>query len=293
LEEWEARAIREEAMAHYDTGIARETMPDHPTPNYVFDNAATQTPSRFAALARSFDPGTMQHLTDLGVANGWRCLEVGGGGGSVTIWLCDRVSPDGHVVVTDIDTRFLERLARDNLEVWRHNIVVDPLPQAAFDLVHVRLLLMLLPQREDVLARLIGALKPGGWLLAEEFDSVSARADRSINAVEAPCRTYVAVHRVMTDRGADLRYGRLLAGRMKAHGLRDTAAEGRMFMCPCGSEGADLLRANMEELHDVLIDCGLITQMEFDEDLAHLNNPDFMVPSPIMWSVRGRRPAAG
>src|SRR5262252_2571366 len=143
--------------------------------SYVFDNAATQTPARFAALATIFDPGTVRHLMTIGVADGWHCLEVGGGGGSIASWLCDRVGPTGRVIATDIDTRFLETLDKNNLEVLRHDLVTDPLPQGRFDLVHTRLVLMHLPEREQVLARLAAALKPGGWLVAEEFDSLLMR----------------------------------------------------------------------------------------------------------------------
>jgi hypothetical protein len=48
--------------------------------DYVLDNAAEQAPVRFAALPRLYDAGTIRHLEQLGVQDGWRCLEVGGVG---------------------------------------------------------------------------------------------------------------------------------------------------------------------------------------------------------------------
>jgi hypothetical protein len=70
---------------------------------YVFDNAAEeQTRERFATLPRLYDPGTIRHLEALGVGAGWRCLEVGAGGGSVARWLAERVGPIGRVLATDI-----------------------------------------------------------------------------------------------------------------------------------------------------------------------------------------------
>jgi len=63
------------------------------------------------------------------VGPGWHCLEVGGGGGSIASWLANRVLPDGRAVATDLDTRFLETLSIPNLEVRRHDIVTDPLPE--------------------------------------------------------------------------------------------------------------------------------------------------------------------
>jgi 2-polyprenyl-3-methyl-5-hydroxy-6-metoxy-1,4-benzoquinol methylase len=95
---------------------------------------------------------------------------VGAGGGSIAEWLAGQVGPDGRVLATDIDTRFLEQLShKKNVEVRRHDIVSDSLPERAFDLVHARLVLLHLPERDRVLGRMAAALKPGGWLLTEEF----------------------------------------------------------------------------------------------------------------------------
>ncbi|HET7765046.1 MAG TPA: methyltransferase [Burkholderiales bacterium] len=257
--------------------------------NYVFDNAAPQTAARFSALARIFDPGTVRHLTALGVAEGWNCLEVGGGGGSIAAWLCDRVGPGGRVVATDLDTRFLEQMERRNLEVRRHNLVTDSLPRGPFDLVHVRLVLLHLPERESVLARLIGTLRPGGLLLAEEFDSLSSRSDAAINPAEVPLPAFRALLDVLVEQGVDLRYGRLLAGRLRAHGLHDVMAEGRIFMWPGRSIGTELMRANLEQLREAMIESGKIGAAELERDLARLEDDDFLVPSPVMWAAWGGR----
>jgi hypothetical protein len=63
-----------------------------------------------------------------------------------------------------------------------------------------------------------------------------------------------------------------------------------MFMCTGGSAGAALIRANLEQLRDALIDRGYVTESQFAEDIAALDRPDFMMPSSILWSVCGRRP---
>lgn len=42
-----------------------------------------------------------------------------------------------------------------------------------FDLVHARALLCHLPEREQALDRMLGAVRPGGWILVEEPDYVS------------------------------------------------------------------------------------------------------------------------
>ncbi len=266
----------------------RRSDEDH----YVFDNAGTQTPSRFSALASIFDPGSIRCLTQLGLGQGWSCLEAGSGGGSIASWLCDRVGPNGRVVATDIDTRFLETLNKSNLEVRRHDIVSNPLPEAAFDLVHTRLVLMHLPGREKALGKLVAALRPGGWLMAEEFDSLSVRPDPDVNPAEVSLKTFAVMQRVMIDRGVDLRYGRALVGRLRAHGLAHVASEGRTFMWHGGSPATEMYRANIEQLRGPMIESGLITQKEIDRDLARMDDENFLVPSPIMWAAWGRKPVS-
>ena len=259
---------------------------------YLLDNAGREAPTRFAALSAMFDPGTIRHFEERGVTKGWQCLEVGGGGGSIAAWLGERVGPSGRVVVTDLDPRFLETLKLPNVEVHRHNIVTDLLPEGTFDLVHARLVLVHLAEWEKVLRKLVAALKPGGWLIDEEFDSHSVPPDPIVSPGEILLKTHIAMGRLMAERGFERRYGRLLFGRLRAQGLISVGAEGRMFMVRCGSPGVSLVRANYEQLRGAMIDPGYITNQEFENDLARLDDPDFMMPSSIMWSAWGRRPSA-
>ena len=256
---------------------------------YLLDNATREAPMRFAALSALFDPGTIRHLQERGVGRGWHCLEVGGGGGSIASWLADRVEPTGRVLATDIDPRFLESLKLPNLEVQRHNIAADPLPEAAFDLVHARLVLMHIPERERAMARMISALKPGGWLIDEEYDSSSLLPDPAICPGEVLLQTQIAVNRLLDDGGVDRLCGRRLIARLRAHGLLDVTGEARAFMWQSGSTGAALARATYELLRGALIEGNYITPRQFEEDVARLDDPDFLMPSAMLWSAWGRR----
>jgi SAM-dependent methyltransferase len=257
---------------------------------YLLDNAGSDAPGRLSALSRMFDPGTKRHLTDRGLTAGWHCLEVGGGGGSIATWLADQVGPSGTVLATDLDPRFLETLKNSKLEVRRHDIVNDPLPEAAYDLIHARLVLNSLPRWEGVLDKLLAALKPGGWLVDEEFDSESVPPDPAQSPGEVLLKTHVAMGRLMTDHGFDRRFGRLLFGRLRAHGLTHVGAEARMVMVQGGSPAASLLRANYRQLRGQLAEAGYVTEGDVDHDLARLDDPEVMMPSSILWAAWGRRP---
>jgi len=258
--------------------------------SYLLDNAGAQAPARLTALATMFDRSTTRHLLDRGVGAGWSCLEVGGGNGSIASWLAERTLPNGHVVATDLDTRFLERLSLPNLDVRRHDIANDPLPESAFDLIHIRLVLVHLPQWKEVLQRLVAALKPGGWLVDEEFDSESLPPDPVRSPGEVLLKAHAGTGRVMADNGFDRRFGRLLFGRLRAAGLVDVGAEGRLTMLDRGSPGTSLIRANCEQLRDAMVGAGYVTAEEVDRDIARMDDADFMVPSSIIWTAWGQRP---
>lgn len=263
--------------------------------NIAEDWAARQThsgaeaPRRFAALSALFDPGTVRHLLQCGVGAGWRCLEVGGGGGSVADWLADRVQPDGEVVVTDVDTRFLDGIIRPGLTVRQHDIARDPLPDRAFDLVHIRLVLIHLPDRDAILERLSAAVRPGGWLVVEEFDSESVPSDATASAGELPLKVHAGLARSLADRGVDRQYGRKLFNRLRGLGLQDVGAEARTLTAQGGSAGAALFRASCERVREDMLAAGYLSAQEFDADMARLNDPDFFMPLPALWAAWGRR----
>ncbi len=185
---------------------------------YIFDNAAeAETAERFASLDALYNFRTFRFLETTGIGPGWHCLEVGGGSGSVAAWMADRVGPSGNVLVTDIDPRCMEGLAYRrpaHMELRRHDIGTDPLPEQAFDLIHARLVLQHVPQRQQALARLVAALRPRGWLVIEEFDG--GIIDRAIPTADA---TDAERHRTMV---------RAVAHLMGERGLRPTGPAGCM-----------------------------------------------------------------
>jgi SAM-dependent methyltransferase len=258
--------------------------------DYVVANKGKEAPIRFAALSAIYDPQTIRHLETMGVACGWRCLEVGGGSGTIAKWLADRVGRTGHVLVTDVDARFLEPLRSPTLDVRAHDIGSDALPDAEFDLIHTRLVLMHVRERDTALARMVSSLKVGGWLLVEEYDSCSIPPDPTLNSGEILLQTHVAMLRLLEDGGVNRRYGRLLSGLLRESGLTSVGASAQLFMWQSGSPGIAMMRANFEQLREAMIEAHYITPQQFDEDLARLNDPSFRMPSSILWSAWGKRP---
>ena len=259
---------------------------------YTLDNAWQQARRRLALLEAWLDPGTIRHLEALGVDAGWQCWDVGSGGGSIAAWLGARVGTSGHVLATDIDTRFLDALAAPNVEVRQHNIVTEPVPEGAFDLVHARAVLEHLPQREQVLARLVAALKPGGWLLVEDLDFASFVPGAGSDADAALFRKgWAASEQVGAARGSAADYGRRLYGAVAAQGLVDLGAEGRVAVAYGGSPTARVWRLTTEQVREALVGTGVLSEGELERYLALLEDPGFAWLMPTVVAVWGRRPA--
>jgi len=256
---------------------------------YGLDNAWHGALARLRSLEQWLDPATIRHLHARGVGAGWRCLEVGGGAGSVARWLCGQVCPGGEVVATDIDTRFLETLTEANLRVMRHDITTDNLPPAAFDLVHCRLVLAHLPDRQAVLSKLAAALKPRGQLVAEEMDFASVVADagqpggRAFNAAAANSND------VLRSRGFDPCCGRSLLADFAAVGLADVGTEGHVRLWPGGSPGATAWRLTFEQLRLDMAALGL-DHATIAGAIGACEDPAFTFMSQATITAWGQRP---
>jgi ubiquinone/menaquinone biosynthesis C-methylase UbiE len=263
---------------------------------YIFQNASeAETAERFASLDAIYNFRTFRFLETTGIGPGWGCLEVGGGSGSVAAWMADRVGPSGYVLVTDIDPRFMERSAYrrpPHMELRRHDIGVDLLPEQAFDLIHARLVLTHVLQRHQALAKLVAALKPRGWLVIEEFDG--RLIDRTIPMPDAAAASFKrvvgALAQLMDQRGFDAEWPRQLYGRLKAAGLSEVGMEGHLAVREGGSLGASLDAANYAQVRKEAVAKGLTTDAEIDAVLARLEAPDFALFSPVMFTAWGRRP---
>jgi hypothetical protein len=105
-----------------------ETIPE----TYALDNARDEAQARMAALSAVYDNTTQRHLQRVGITHGWRCLEVGAGSPSIPAWMAEQVDPGGSVLVTDINTRFLNtpRIRTAGPPVLRVDVVRTGRPQA-------------------------------------------------------------------------------------------------------------------------------------------------------------------
>jgi len=256
---------------------------------YLLDNQQVEAGQRFAALSVLFNPTTFRHAQALGLAQGWRVWEVGAGSPSVPAYLAAQVGPEGHVLATDIDTSWLGS-GDTGYEVRRHDVGSEPPPAGLFDLVHARLVLVHVAQREQALAAMVAAVRPGGWLLLEDADPALqplvcpdefGPEQALANKVKHGFRTLLA------GRGVDLAYGRTLPRLVREAGLSQVQSDAYF---PMGGPACnELERATVEQVRDALIEAGIATETELERHLLNVRSGRLDLATSPMVSAWGRK----
>jgi SAM-dependent methyltransferase len=257
---------------------------------YLLDNRQSEAGRRFDAFATLFDPTTFRHIERLGIAPGWRCWEVGAGGTSVVSWLARKVGPTGKVVATDIDTSRLAPVAGPPVDVRVHDVGTGQPPGEGFDLVHARLVLVHVPDRERALRSMIQALRPGGRLLIEDADPALQPLicpDEYGPEQQLANRLRQGFRTLLTERGADLSYGRKLPRLLREAGLHEVEADAYF---PVTSPACTALEAaTVRQIRDRLVAAGLATDEEIDRHLADVEAGDMDLATAPMISAWGRK----
>lgn len=262
--------------------------------SYKLDKDKELAREHLVRLEKMEDPGTVACFEKVGVSRGWSCLEIGGGGGSMAVWLSERVGSDGRVIVTDIDTTFLESLQAENLTVRRHDITKDDLETNAFDFVHERNVLIHIQEREAVLNKMLQALEPGGWMLVEESDMVTDGPEPNAPATEAALYREVTgvIFDYLRGEGLAMDLGGQLMGLLRSLGLQSVRAEGRVTMFHGGrSEVRSPHMMAFAQLKDAVVAEGRVSEQRYDDFLELQENPDFVWREGLTMAAWGRRPS--
>jgi len=200
-------------------------------------------------------------------------------------WLAERAE---RVLVTDLDTRFLEELP-DNVDVQLHDVTAEPPALDDFDLVHARALLEHVPERDVALANLVRSLRPGGWLLAED---VAFPCFPLVVYPEWPLteKLNAAAAAGFRAAGADSEYGVKLLGRLDEAGLVESGAEVHVPAARTGTADVDFVALTLEQLGDKLVAAGLLTAEDVRDGVDAMREPGRVVLGPLMVAAWGRRP---
>jgi len=241
--------------------------------DYIFDTGSDLGRPHLDHLGNVLDRPTRWCLERLGLSRDARCLELGAGSGSIANWLAART---GEVVAVDIDTSQLTDTApgvRVLQQDLRDGLGVD----GPFDLIHARLVLTHIPEREKIFAQLVDALAPGGRLVLGDFTG------RRLHPVAVPepadsalwARIQHLSHEIVSPAGGiSFAWAGEVAGHMSAAGLINVHTTEYSETTAGGTDGC-LLHRNLNQQAEPLLLAVGATPDELTRYRALMTNPAF------------------
>ncbi len=167
----------------------------------------------------------------------------------------------------------------------RHDVTSDEFPDRSFDLVHVRAVLMHIPDRMAALRRMVSWLAPGGWLLAEDCDFGLWLADFDPVWAAHPGAWHEAFP------NGSLAQGRAVLRQIHQLGLEDIGADAELDIVQPGTALSEFYRLSIAAMAGPLISSGVMTAADEARLEARLDDPDFLGCGFAFIGAWGRRPA--
>ncbi|MBC7777540.1 MAG: class I SAM-dependent methyltransferase [Phycisphaerae bacterium] len=251
---------------------------------------------RLEILSRTIRPGTERFLKTAKLHAGMRCLDLGCGGGDVTLAIAKRIGFDGIIVGLDLDEHKIQ-LATESASIkgiknvqFKAFNAYDLTDESAYDLVYSRFLLSHLRKPKIVLQNMWTALRTDGMLLIEDTDF----SGHFSHPPFGPFNRYVNLYqRLLKKRGADANIGQKLVGLLQETGFVDVQFQ---ISQPVHLEGEGKLMAEItfEGISKALIEEGLTSVDEAQKIHTGLVNfrkrSDSLISLPRIFQVHGRRP---
>jgi SAM-dependent methyltransferase len=237
-------------------------------------------------------------LDRIGVAPGWRAVDLGCGPLGILDLLSERVGPGTSVTGLDRELRMIA-MARASLaerpwvraRLLESDAAATGLRRASFDLAHARLVLVNVPNPAAVLAEMAALVRPGGVVATQEVDWLSWTCEPPHPAWD---RLLAANEAVWNGRGLDVRIGRRLPGLLRAAGLVDVEFKVHARAFHPGEPYHSLL-LTFTRLHRAeILARGLLNEWELDGAMAaleaHLAKPGTLTIYALFCQAWGRKP---
>ena len=252
------------------------------TRDYVLDQGFAEERARIAGMEALWDRGSQALLEELGIGPGWKCLEVGAGGGSLVEWMAARGATSPPSTSTPASSISWPPMRS---KCAASTFANDELPQAEFDLVHARLVLEHLTDRSQILDRLAATLRPGGWIVIEDYDWGTFGFE---DEEEGFSDVTEALLQFMEQAGFEREYGRQVVADIASAGLTEVRGEGRVRIVDSNSPGFDFFKLTFESLRGAVVDSGLLSAEDAEAASARFGG-NLRVCTPLMMAGIGRR----
>lgn len=259
-----------------------------PLMSYTIDE---RNPERQQLLAVHLDPPTRDVLRRLPADPQARVLDLGCGQGNTTRCLADVLRPASCLGI-EFDPALVDYAStRDNppgVTFQQGDATRLPFPDASFDVVFCRYLLIHMADPMAVVREMMRVVKPGGFAVAYEADFVVELSD-------PPCPGLTSINKIWQGLFQNPSAGRHLVGYFRsAGGTRIEAGTiGWLEHQGTGTGVRRIYRLTAEATGPLAVKRGLMDQAEADAMVAGLiaqeENPDAVVMKfPDMWVIATR-----
>jgi SAM-dependent methyltransferase len=251
---------------------------------------------RLDRQAAAISAPTRLLMQTAGIGPGMRVLDLGTGLGHVAELAGELVGPEGSVLGVDQDERLLaaaaaRRSANVAFTAGDARSFRDPDP---FDALVMRLLLFHLPDGVDVLRHQMDALRPGGLIVAVDYDIGAMRCEPAVGLFDTATAWMEAAFRAAH---ANPRVGPALAGILRKAGFDGVRSLGvQVYFQPDDPTGCAMLAAVVRTLAPQIVAHGIAREDEiglesFEERLRQqVAAADAVVLVPTVVGAWGLRP---
>jgi SAM-dependent methyltransferase len=216
------------------------------------------------------------------VKPGWECIDVGCGTMGVLRPLSERVGEGGRVLGVDSDESFVKSAERfiadnglENVRVKQADIFAgDGLPDEMFDLVHLRFMFAPYGRDDELVARALTLLRPGGVLVVQEPDASSWNTMPPHPAFE---ELKSLILDAFSRGGGDFNAGQRVFRRLRRGGLQRVTARACVHALSGAHPYNRLPLQFAESLRERILAADLIENEELD---ALMNTVDGIVSKP-------------
>jgi ubiquinone/menaquinone biosynthesis C-methylase UbiE len=250
---------------------------------------------RLRIQAEAMAPDTRTMLDRIGVQAGWRCLDIGCGPGGITRLLSERVGPGGRVVGLDMNEQFLAHAranAPPNVEFLRGDAYHSGLPDASFDLVHLRFVASTAGDPERLIREAMRLTQLGGVVALQEPDASTLNCHPPHPAWE---RLKEALLGAFAGVGADLTLARALYALARQAGLAEVQYRPFLIGVRSCDPMVDYLPSTVESLRGTVLRLKLMSETELSTALAecraHLRDPGTVFTMYTVAQVWGHKRA--
>lgn len=250
--------------------------------HYTIDESNLERQQLLAQLINPLTVPVLERIPQEGVR---RILDLGCGQGLTTRMLAERF-PEASFVGLEYDQALVDYAsgqAESRMKFQQGDAAHLPFPDASFDLVFTRYLLVHLPDPNAAIREMLRVARPGGFVMAYEPDC-------SVSASHPPYAGVDTSHYLWQKLFANPYLGRELNHRFRECGARNLTTGAVTGIFQSGEGSGRIYRISFEALREPALANGLLTETEYDSALDSLRKLEadteaMVLKFPDVWVI--------